>query len=153
MTIFVSEEFEDGPAIEAALLKAESALQSGDAATPEQGTKADSAIQPATLIALGNATNITVAPTDTLDRVYTANLTGNGTLTVTSGGAGKYADLMTCLSYSTVAGPVGWGAAAWNIGVLAGLGPIGVVPAVAIGAASYARDEPLWRCLPDDLGR
>ena len=50
MSTFISEEFADGPAIESALLAANTALQPGDAATPAQGALADTAVQPAALI-------------------------------------------------------------------------------------------------------
>jgi hypothetical protein len=64
----------------------------------------------------------------------------------------RYADPITCASFSTVAGPAGYGAAAWNIGVLAGLGPIGALPALgAVALSHYTAEDPIWSCLPEDL--
>ncbi|NCC28262.1 MAG: hypothetical protein EOM22_08980 [Gammaproteobacteria bacterium] len=136
MTTFVSQEFEDGDAIESALLAANTAIQPDDIgtaaaaaatdfATAAQGTKADSAVQPATLTALGDSTDITVAPVDTLDRIYTANLTGAGTLTITAAAAGKYAACLLRLTSSAdgtnvLAPPAG---VRWADGVAVALAP------------------------------
>lgn len=63
----------------------------------------------------------------------------------------EFAPLDQCIGFSRVAGPVGWGAAIWNVGAIAGLGPIGVVPAVLVAGASSQMDEPLWDCMPSEL--
>lgn len=46
-------------------------------------------------------------------------------------------------------GSLGWGAATWNAAAIAGLGPIGVIPAVAAAAYTWPDDdEKFWACVP-----
>lgn len=52
------------------------------------------------LIPLGDSTNIAVELTDKLDAIYTANLTGNGALTITGNDAGKYTAALLRISSS-----------------------------------------------------
>ena len=84
-------------------------------ATAAQGTKADSAQQPAALIASGDVTNLTIEPIATNERIYTARTTGAGTLTITAAAAGVYASCLLLLTSSangtnvmTVAGTPEW---------------------------------------------
>jgi hypothetical protein len=63
-------------------------------ATEAQGAKADTAIQPATGIDVGDVTNITAAPAPGVFGYAKCRLTGNGTLTVTSPGAGVCASMI-----------------------------------------------------------
>lgn len=64
----------------------------------------------------------------------------------------RYAGPETCVGFSQVAGPAGYAAAAWNIGVLAGLGPIGAIPAIGVAIATHKYgSDPIWACLPGDL--
>ena len=54
--------------------------------------------------------------------------------------------------YASVELPVsvGWGAAAWNVGVIAGLGPGAVIPAlVAMTMSGPDHNERFWACAPE----
>jgi hypothetical protein len=64
----------------------------------------------------------------------------------------KYAPIDSCVGYSSVAGPLGYGAAAWNGALLLGAGPAGAIPALAaIAAAHFLGEDPIWQCIPKDL--
>lgn len=44
---------------------------------------------------------------------------------------------------------LGWGAAAWNIGAIAGLGPAAAIPAIAtLFAPEMVHNEKFWACAP-----
>ena len=67
-------------------------------------------------------------------------------------GMQQFASTGACVDYSTAAGPIGAGAAAWNIGVMAGAGPVAIIPGLAATVLASRYAEPaVWRCLPNDL--
>ena len=47
-------------------------------------------------------------------------------------------------------GSLGWGATLWNVGMIAGAGPVAAVPAVATAVAAWRQDR-FWECVPSDL--
>jgi hypothetical protein len=64
----------------------------------------------------------------------------------------KYAPIDSCVGYSSVAGPLGYGAAVWNGALLLGAGPAGAIPALAATAAAhFLGEDPIWQCVPKDL--
>lgn len=57
----------------------------------------------------------------------------------------------TCFAVTKAGGPIGWAAAGWNAGILAGIGPAAIVPAVGIGVLMARQSDPFWRCVPEEL--
>ena len=62
--------------------------------------RADSAIQSPDHIASGDVTNLTIEPSATNERIYTARTTGAGTLTITAAASGVYAACLLLLTSS-----------------------------------------------------
>lgn len=65
--------------------------------------------------------------------------------------AQEYGSPETCRAVTRSFGPIGWGAAGWNAGILAGIGPAAIVPAIGIGVLMAKQSDPFWKCVPDEL--
>jgi hypothetical protein len=61
----------------------------------------------------------------------------------------EYAGLDNCTSASTALAGAGWGAGAWNLGLL--VHPAVALIPVAAGIYAHRKAEPLWDCLPNDI--
>jgi hypothetical protein len=65
----------------------------------------------------------------------------------------NHAPLDSCAGYSFVAGPLGYGAAAWNGALLLGYGAAAATPVATIAMliAHLFGEDPIWQCIPKDL--
>jgi len=64
----------------------------------------------------------------------------------------KRSGIDTCSNNLGGLAGMGAGAAVWNLGLIAGLGPIGIVPAVTVGMIFWNdKDESFWDCMPQEV--